>query len=376
MQDQPKQQTPAPADGNGPGGRAGAANAALAGGRRGAEQPPGILFDSDMGRDIDAVLALAVLYSLGAKGKLLAVGVSNSSIEAAAFCDAVGRFYTGDPAAQSTGTRGVLPVGLAESGGKLGDSAMLTRTLAMKKPDGQPLFHHDVQDIADTADVRIIFRNALLTQKDGEGVVVLAGPATDLVRTLALNGGREVVAAKAGLLVVAAGAYPEGPADARIKADVAAARQLFATWPTPIVAVGTEAGSALPYPGRSIESDFTWSAGHPIVEAYRAFRPMPYDAPSQAVIAALYAGNRTEDYFQLSEAGTIQVLDDGRTHFVRSPAGRHRYLIPDLSRKDRIIQAFTALASSKPTPPAGRGGRNPQANQAAPPKQGGRNQPH
>ncbi|HUE22839.1 MAG TPA: hypothetical protein VMQ86_14230 [Bryobacteraceae bacterium] len=30
-----------------------------------------------------------------------------------------------------------------------------------------------------------------------------------------------------------------------------------AQWPTPIVAVGTEVGSAEPYPARSIESDFS-----------------------------------------------------------------------------------------------------------------------
>lgn len=62
---------------------------------------------------------------------------------------------------------------------------MLTDPLGMKKPDGSPVFLHDVKDIRDTADVRILFRNALLTQKDGEAMVILAGPATDLARTLA-----------------------------------------------------------------------------------------------------------------------------------------------------------------------------------------------
>ena len=51
--------------------------------------------------------------------------------------------------------------------------------LGLKKADGSLAFITGVKDITDTADVRVLFRNALLTQKDGEGMVVLAGPATN-----------------------------------------------------------------------------------------------------------------------------------------------------------------------------------------------------
>jgi len=205
---------------------------------------------------------------------------------------------------------------------------------------------------------------------------VLAGPATNLVRAFTLNGAGDVIAAKVGLLVMAAGAYPQGPADPRIKADIPAARRLLAHWPSPIVAAGTELGNAMPYPAGSIESDFSWSPAHPLVEAYRAFRPMPYDAPGQATAAVLYAANQKEGYFRLSEPGTIEVLDDGRTRFSPSAAGKHRYLIADPSQRDRVVKALTELASAKPTPPAGRGFRNQPANPAAaaaPPKPGDRN---
>lgn len=387
MQDQPKQQpgVQPPAEA-GRGGQP-AANKQGFGGRRGGVQGPGIVFDSDMGRNIDTALALAMLYSLGPKGRVIAVGVSNSSLQAAAFCDAVARFYEGDPNLLSNGTRPMLPVGLADNGAPLGSVPMLGGPLAMKKPDGTPLFVQGVRDITDTADVRTLIRNALLSQKDQEGIVVLAGPATDLVRTMAVNGGKEVISSKVGLLVAATGAYPTGPADPRVKADIASARQLFREWPSPIVAVGTEVGAALPYPGRSIESDFSWSPAHPVVAAYRAFKPMPYDAPAQALAAVLYAADRNEGYFKLSEPGMIEVLDDGRTRFSPSANGKDRYLIVDPSQKQRVIQEFTELASAKPTPPAGRRGfRNRQAKQAAgpvnpatapaaePPKPAGRSQ--
>ena len=143
----------------------------------------------------------------------------------------------------------------------------------MKNAEGNPLFRHDIKELNDTADPPVVFRNALLAQRNGDTILVLAGPATDLIQLLALNGGRDLVASKAKLLLVAAGSYHDGPADPRILADVAAARQLFATWPTPIIAVGTEVGGSVPYPAQSIEQDFSWSPAHPVVEAYRATKP-------------------------------------------------------------------------------------------------------
>src|SRR6185295_19197929 len=100
---------------------------------------------------------------------------------------------------------------------------------------------------------------------------------------------------------------------------------------------------------------------HPVVEAYRANQAMPYDAPTQAVVAALYAANSSADYFRLSEPGIISVANDGKTTFAPSPDGKHRYLMVDVAQKERIAKDFTTLASSKPAPaPAGRG-RGPAA---------------
>ena len=61
---------------------------------------------------------------------------------------------------------------------------------------------------------------------------------------------------------------------------------------------------------------------HPVVDAYRAFKPMPYDAPSRALAAVLHAVSPDENYFDLSEPGTITVLDNGRTRFHAVAAGQ------------------------------------------------------
>jgi hypothetical protein len=110
-----------------------------------------------------------------------------------------------------------------------------------------------------------------------------------------------------------------------------------------------------------------------VVEAYRAVQPQIHESAGQAMAAVLYAANQKEGYFKLSEPGGIEVLDDGRTRFVPSPTGKQHYLIADAAQKERVLKAYTELASTKPSPPAGRGFRPPQVNQAADPaKAGGR----
>jgi hypothetical protein len=152
--------------------------------------------------------------------------------------------------------------------------------------------------------------------------------------------------------VVAGGAFPAGPPEAHVKADIAAAKKVFAEWPTPIVASGAEVGSALEFPGASIEKQFAEAMpDNPVADAYRAWQPMPYDAPSWAMTAALYAARPKEDYFTLSGPGMIDVDRDGRTSFTASEKGNHRYLIVDPAQKEKITLAYVELASAKPQAP-------------------------
>ena len=206
------------------------------------------------------------------------------------------------------------------------------------------------------------FRNALSAQKDGAALMVAAGPATNLLRALSLPGNREMIAAKTGALILGAGDFSGSAVDPRIRADIAAARRIFAEWPAPILVVGREVGEAVPYPGASIAADFAWTTVHPVVEAYKAARPVPYDVPSQAVLAALCATDMKSNLLKLSEPGRIEVMDDGRTKFTPSAAGTHRHLLAgtDPEWKASIVKAFTALASAKPAMPGGRG-RGPAA---------------
>ena len=329
---------------------------------------PGVIFDSDMGVNIDAVLALAVLYGAPSKIRVISVTTTNPDLTSAAYCDVIARFYATGAKLNTTPVHYHFPIGYTEPGSRdrqVSGAGMLKKALETKTEEGTPAFGVNVQEVADTGDVPVVIRNALTGQKDGEAMIVAAGPASNLVRALALPGNRDLLAAKLRTLVLAAGDFSGSTADPRIRADVSAARRLFADWPGSIVVIPREAGAALPYPGASIAADFTWAPAHPVVEAYKAWKPMPYDAPSQAVLAALYAVDPKSDLLTLSDPGRINVSDDGRTTFTPSASGKHRYLIvkPDAEWKSSVVKAFTTLASAKPAVPAGRGPRPQQQQQ-------------
>jgi hypothetical protein len=59
---------------------------------------------------------------------------------------------------------------------------------------------------------------------------------------------------------------------------------------------------------------------------------MPYDAPSAAMAAMLYAVHPSDGYFTLSGSGNI------------------RSLLLDPAQKERIIRTYIELASAKPVP--------------------------
>ena len=329
---------------------------------RGAARPPiGIAFDGDAGNRIDALLAIAMLNGLAAKtqARRIALSVSRPSLAAAQIADVVAAFYRGAPVAGRGGGIGAASegmIGLPESATLNGDPPALAPMLSSQAADGTPKYRSGITGLVSTAESAVMIRNLILAQHDGNAAIVLAGPATGLVRILDLYRSGPQITAKVRGLVVAAGTFPSGTPESSIKADVAAAKRLFAEWPTPIVAVGSEVGDALPYPGASIEKDFAWSPAHPVVDAYRAYKAMPYDAPAPALAAVLQAALPDEGYFTLSEPGTISVLDDGRTRFAPQAEGKHRYLIVDPAQKARVLAQYTSLVPAPPAPRPGRRG--------------------
>ncbi len=264
--------------------------------------PLGIFFDSDLGVRIDSVLALALLYGLETNSEARVIGLSSSvpTLAAAQFYEIAGRFY----AKGSKFLRG-LPVGLAAAGNRVADTHALDAAIANSE------IRPNIHSVNDTADPAVLLRNALTAQQDRNAVIVCGGPPVNLVAALKLGGVKNLIAQKVRLLVLAGSAAKDPVAD----------------WPTPVAFAGAEAGSDILFPASAIEKDFAYAPHHPIADAYRAFKPMPYDAPTTCMAAVLYAVRPNDGYFELT-ADKRLVAAPGQT--------------------DRILATYIELASAQP----------------------------
>jgi purine nucleosidase len=262
----------------------------------------GVVFDADMS-GLDDALTLALLYGLEQKSDARVVGLSTtqSNLEAAAFMDAFSKFYFGRP----------LPIGMPETGPKPAALPLLSAVA--------PKFRNDVKSLNDTADPAATIRNAFTAQHDGNCVMLLAGPPSNLLRSLALPNVKQLATAKTRMLIVVD--------DAAFRSDASAAQKLLAEWPTPVVRCDQELGAQVPFPKDSFESDFAWATeGHPLLEAYRAAGSSA-DIPSPAMAAVLFAVRPGDKFFSV---------------------GDNSKLVADLSRKEEIQKAYRDFVSVKP----------------------------
>jgi purine nucleosidase len=305
----------------------------------GGKQPIGVIYNTSMNRP-DAALALALLYGFEGRreSRMGAICVVGAGLNTAIFCDMVGRMYMLGPARNANS---VLPVGLADILPLPPDSAMVRPAIERKNEKDEPRYARGIRRLSDTSLAEAVLRNGVIF--NAEAVVVLSAPATYLAKSLDLLGVRDLYKERVKRLVIVDSGAPQK--------DVPAIRRILAEWPAPIFFCGSEVGLALPFPGARIETDFAWTPAHPVADAYRAYQPMPYDAPSHDLAAAHFAVHPDSGFFRLSEPGAVAVSDDGRMQFSPGGTGKVRSLTVEPAQKDKAIQAFVEIATAKPVPP-------------------------
>jgi inosine-uridine nucleoside N-ribohydrolase len=309
-----------------------------------AREPVRLIFDTDMGNDVDDALALAIIHALETRGeaKLLAVTLTKDNKYAAPYVDLLDTFYG----------RPEIPIGVVRNGKTPADSPMIRVPAERKNADGSLVYPHRLLDGASAPDAVTVLRKALAAEKDASVVIVQVGFSTNLARLLESApdeasplGGAKLAAQKVRLLSAMAGAFPTGDPEYNVKTDLEAARKVFGEWPSPIVFSGFEIGKQLLFPASSVQNDFSWTANHPVADAYRNYMKMPFDQPTWDLTAVLYGVRAGRGYFGLSPAGRVTVDDDGRTQFTAEAGGKHRYLVLGESAKARTLEALVLLAS-------------------------------
>ena len=296
-----------------------------------------VIFDTDMGNDVDDALALAMLHAMESRGecRLLGVTVTKDNPWAPVFVDLVNTFYG----------RGQIPVGMVKGGVTPEGSPMIQAPAERRRADGTLVYPRRLASGAEAPEAVGLLRRLLAAEKDGSVVIVQVGFSTNLARLLDAPADVDLVKRKVKLLSVMAGNFVEPKPEFNVEKDTASARKLFDQWPGEIVASGYEIGDAMKFPAARIEKDFAWAPDHPVVDAYRAYMKMPYDRQTWDLTAVLYAVRPGGGYFELSSPGRITADDAGRTSFRADAAGKHRYLVlPELLRA-RTLECMVGLAS-------------------------------
>lgn len=317
-------------------------------------EPVKLIFDTDMGNDVDDAMALCMIHNLQKRGavELLAVTITKDHPQAAAFVDAVNTFY-GYPD---------VPIGVVKHGATP-EPGKFNLLADEKNSDGSFRYPHDLLSSADAPEATGLIRKILAEQKEDHTVtLVQVGFFSNFARLLdsqpdehSTLTGRELIAKKVKLFSMMAGAFQTvnwftQHLEYNVVKDIPAAQKIVAQWPSPMVWSGFEIGVAAAYPHQSIEQDFEYVPHHPLKEAYILYTPPPHDRPTWDPTALLYAVYPNRGYFDLSPAGSIQVLDNGATVFTpdKTNKAQHRFLVMSDKQTEKVREAIVQLCVEPP----------------------------
>lgn len=309
-----------------------------------------VIFETDMGNDIDDALALAMLYRYAGQDKVKILAISNNkqSINSVRFLDLMNRWYNYPK----------IPIGTVQNG-KSGEdeSGSFAKKVIEYSIKGKKVFNSKISDYSKVEKSVNLYRRILSAEPDHSVVIISVGFFTNLAQLLesgsdefsGLNGA-ELVARKVKYLSVMAGNFSRPPtAEFNVRTDIAAARKVYEQWPGIIYSSPFEVGNSILFPAFCIERNLGYAGKHPLVEGYKQYLPMPYNRQTWDLTAVLFAIEPEQGYFTISNPGLVKVNEEGYTSFSEDTNGKHFYLMnPDSAGRSRILSRFIELVSAIP----------------------------
>ena len=274
-----------------------------------------IIFDTDMGTDVDDAGALAILHIMADRGeaKILATMSANRNRWSAPAIDVINTYYG----------RPDLPIGSSRTG-----------------PNPEEWYHdsvgnypHDLKNGDEAPNAVTLYRKILAAQPDNSVTIVVVGWLTNMADLLnskpdrysSLNG-EELVKAKIKELVSMGGRWPNSPkkeGEYNFRMDGAAAHKVISDWPGKIMFTGL---------GKDVMTGARLVAqapmGNPVPAFYRNFFKghKVSERSSWDLIAVLYAVRGVSDYFTTDAKGKSVSQKDGSNTWVPGPTSNHAYL--------------------------------------------------
>ena len=316
-------------------------------------EPVPVIFDTDIGGDIDDAFALGILHLMTDRGKcdLLAVTISRSRGNSADYVRAQNLAF-GHPD---------VPIGWdANCPLNTNRGAYSDQTLALKNPDGTPRYPVTPYTCENTLRLQ---RKILADAKDHSIVWIQVGESTNAAALLESGpddisplSGRELAEKKVRLLSVMGGAFGfQDPKYAshrehNIIMDLPAAQKVCADWPGEIVFSGYETGDAIRLSVCGLENDLSHPSPNFLWDSYVAWctsnkMPPTHARPCWDLTSVLFVlrPEKGRDYFTLSEPGKVTVLENGVTKFTPCENGKHRVFLTSPVQNARVQEAFVNL---------------------------------
>ena len=317
-----------------------------------AEGPVKLIFDTDIGNDVDDTLAIAVIHALQNRNEceLLAVTITKDNPYAAPMVDILNTFYG----------RPDIPIGIVKNGVTKENGKYNMQVYNTVDGQGNRVFKTKItpEMYAELPDAVTVLRKTLAAQPNGSVVMVQVGFSTNFARLLDTPGddisplnGTELVQKKVKLLSTMAGAFVERLKDHReynIACDVPSAQKMFAKWPTPIVFSGFEIGETIEHPAQSMQNEYNYVDYHPVKIAYHFYRGLDKGQPTFDLTSVLYAVRPDRGYFAISEPCDVSFSNDARTIFKPNPNAKNRYMSVSPEQIAMVREALSGLCSEPP----------------------------
>lgn len=311
---------------------------------------PIVIFDTDMGNDIDDVLALQMLFNYDHAGliDLQGITISKCNPHSVEFVDGLCRYNGFENMPLGYAYNGVTPEDynylLPTLGAMYNGKRILNpeRTLSSEIPEGYKALRKWLSEAADTS-----------------VVLIAVGPLTNIGRLIDSQGdeisplsGVELMNKKVKLFEIMGGEYSHKYnefAEYNITSDLPAAKSVIEKSPVGITASGWEVGSAVRYPHESILHDFGDPLANPLCVAYMYYQSMPYDRECWDLTAVLDAVEADNELFKRSAKGKIIVNEKGVTRFVKCENGKDNFLILDSTKIDQVVSTLVKRVVGKVT---------------------------
>ncbi|MCL2742329.1 MAG: nucleoside hydrolase [Planctomycetaceae bacterium] len=314
-------------------------------------KPLKVIYDTDIGNDMDDVMALAAIHALQTRNELelLAVTITKDNEHAAPMTDLVNTFYN----------RGNIPIGVVKNGVTKEDGKYNKQVVELKNPDGSPMFKRTLASYEGLPDATTLLRKTLAAQEDNSVVIIQVGFFTNLHRLLESAGdnfsplsGKELVAKKVKYIAIMAGAMHEkykNHKEYNVIMDLPASRKFVDNCPVDIIFNGYELGAFIEYSVPSINNDFFYVPNHPIRHGHLFYKGgFDKKQASYDINSVVYAARPDRGYYGLSERGAVSFDEQGITHFKADPNGKHRFQTVTDMQIAVVREVIAALVSQPP----------------------------